>query len=154
MNHGHNKLNFISDLEQIIKIYYRMLHLRHRQPWLLRNGIGLSMKAVEQEIAKAFCVFLNTIQFGKTTLRGRSFIINDVMLKFNNVSLYMLTLSNNYISSDLQLPHILLLQHFIPELIQIVWLNRNFIPQFYSKIIVNNHFIPTTAVVEIYSSRT
>ena len=64
---------------------YKMLHLRHRQPWLLRNGIGLSMNAVEQEIAKAFCVFLNTIQFGKTTLGGKSFIINDVLLKFNNV---------------------------------------------------------------------
>ena len=46
-------------------------------------AIGLSMNAVEQEIAKAFCVFLNTIQFGKTTLRGRSFLINDFMLKFD-----------------------------------------------------------------------
>ena len=41
--------------------------LRHRQPQSLRNGIGLSMNAVEEEIANAFCVFLNTIQFGKTT---------------------------------------------------------------------------------------
>ena len=51
-----------------------------------KNGIGLLMNAVEAEIANAFCVFLNTIQFGKTMLRGRSFIINDVLLKFNNVS--------------------------------------------------------------------
>ena len=42
-------------------------HLRHRQPQSLRNGIGLSMKAGEEEIANAFFVFLNTIQFGKTT---------------------------------------------------------------------------------------
>ena len=60
-------------------------HTAHRDHRPL-NGIGLSMKAVEQEIANAFCVFLNTIQFGKTTLRGRSFIINDVLLKFNNSS--------------------------------------------------------------------
>ena len=50
-----------------------------------KNGIGLLMNAVEAEIANAFCVFLNTIQFGKTTLRGRSFIINDFCSNVTNI---------------------------------------------------------------------